>query len=109
MPWGVRPEEDVVADIRAAGLQAVLVAFDIESLTGAPACGNQSVAAMRDRYPDGFLGAWGAVDPLAGENAIVEVERAASEDRVIGFHFHPIMGHFSVDDPRWRPLFERIS
>ena len=35
-------------DIRAAGLQAVLVAFDIESLTGAPACGNQSVAATED-------------------------------------------------------------
>lgn len=108
-PWVGRPEEDVVADLRESGLQAVLVAFDIESLTGAPACGNKSVAAMRDRYPDVFLGAWGAVDPLAGEDAIVEAERAASEDEVIGFHFHPIMGHFSVDDPQWRPLFERIS
>ena len=28
---------------------------------------------------------------------------------VIGFHFHPIMGHFSVDDPALRPLFETIS
>jgi uncharacterized protein len=107
-PWVGRPEADVVADIRAAGLQAILVAFDIEFLTGAPACGNSSVAAMRDRYPDVFVGAWGAVDPLAGAAAIGEAERAAEQDKVIGFHFHPIMGHFRVDDPVHRPLFERI-
>jgi predicted TIM-barrel fold metal-dependent hydrolase len=107
-PWVGRPEEDVVADIRAAGLEAVLVAFDIESLTGAPACRNESVAAMRDRYPDVFVGAWGAVDPLAGPAAIAEAERAAEQDKVLGFHFHPIMGHFRVDDPVHRPLFERI-
>ena len=108
-PWTGRPEADVVADIRAAGMQAVLVAFDIEALTGAPAYSNKSVAAMRDRFPDVFIGAWGAVDPLSGEAALIEAERAAGEDGVLGFHFHPIMGHFQVDDPRWRPLFARIS
>jgi uncharacterized protein len=108
-PWVGRPEAEVVEGIRAAGLQAVLVAFDIESLTGAPACGNKSVAAMRDRHPDVFLGAWGAVDPLAGAEAIAEVQRAAAEDKVLGFHFHPIMGHYQVDDPRWHPLFESIA
>ncbi len=107
-PWVGRPEADVVADIRTAGLQAVLVAFDIESLTGAPACSNASVAAMRDRHPDVFLGAWGAVDPLAGAAALIEAERAATEDRVLGFHFHPIMGHFRVDDAAHRPLFQLI-
>jgi uncharacterized protein len=108
-PWVGRPESDVVADIRAAGMQAVLVAFDIESLTGAPRCGNKSVAAMRDRYPDTFLGVWGAVDPLAGEDALTEVDRAVAEDGVLGFHFHPIMGHFSVDDDRYLELFARIA
>ncbi len=108
-PWAGRAEEDVVAGIKDAGLQAVLVAFDIKSLTGAPPCGSESVAAMRDRHPDVFIGAWGAVDPLAGEDAIIEAERAAIEHGVIGFHFHPIMGHFRVDEPQHRPLFERIS
>jgi predicted TIM-barrel fold metal-dependent hydrolase len=107
-PWVGRPEEDVVADLRAAGVQAVLVAFDIEFLTGAPACGNRSVAAMRDRHPDVFLGAWGAVDPLLGDKAVAEAERAVEEDGVLGFHFHPIIGHYRVDDPAYRPLFERI-
>lgn len=108
-PWVGRDEDDVVCDIRAAGLEAVLVAFDIESLTGAKPYSNQQVAAMRARHPDVFLGAWGAVDPLKGEDAIVEAERAAKEDEVLGFHFHPIMGHFRVDDPAHRPLFEAID
>lgn len=54
---------------------------------------------MRDRRPEVFVGAWGAVDPLKGEQAIGEAERAAKEDGVLGFHFHPIMGRFRVDDP----------
>ena len=108
-PWVGRPEADVVADIAAAGLQALLVAFDIESRTGAPPCSNKSVAAMRDRHPDVFLGMWGAVDPLLGDAAVVEVDRAVSEDHVLGFHFHPIMGHFRVDDPAYLPLFARIA
>ena len=108
-PWVGRSEAEVVADIRAAGLQAVLVAFDIEQLTGAPPCSNQQVAAMRDRHPDLFIGAWGAVDPLKGPAAIEEAERAAKESGVLGFHFHPIMGHFRVDDIQWRPLFECIK
>lgn len=108
-PWTGREEGEVVADIRAAGLQALLVAFDIETLTGAPPMSNAAVAAMRDRHPDVFLGAWGAVDPLKGDAAVEEAERAAKADGVVGFHFHPIMGRFQVDDPRWRPLFECIS
>src|SRR3954453_13489660 len=91
-PWVGRDEADVVEDIRQAGLQAVLVAFDIEFLTGAKPCGNTSVAAMGDRHPDVFVGAWGAVDPLKGESAIAEAKRAAAEGGLLGFHCHPIMG-----------------
>jgi uncharacterized protein len=28
---------------------------------------------------------------------------------MLGFHFHPIMGHFAVDDRRFYPLFEAID
>lgn len=108
-PWIGRDEDDVVADIRAVGFESVLVAFDIEHLTGAKPLSNQAVSAMRARHPDVFVGAWGAIDPLKGEEAIVEAERAAAEDDLLGFHFHPIMGHFRVDDPAHRPLFERID
>jgi predicted TIM-barrel fold metal-dependent hydrolase len=107
--WTPRTEAEVVADFGAHGIEAVLVAFDIESVTGAPACTNEYVAGLRDRYPDTFIGAWGTVDPLLGERAIDQARRAVSEYQVLGFHFHPIMGRYSVDDPKLAPLFEVIS
>jgi predicted TIM-barrel fold metal-dependent hydrolase len=107
-PWVGAPEADVVADIKGAGLESVLVAFDIESVVGAPPCDNAYVAAMRDRNPDAFVGAWGAVDPHKGAAAIEEARVAVEQHRVIGFHFHPIMGHYRVDDPALFPLFDAI-
>lgn len=108
-PWEPRAEADVVAEMRERDIEAVLVAFDIESVTGTPPCSNAYVADLRDRHPDAFIQAWGAVDPLKGERAIADAEAAVKENGVLGFHFHPIMGHFSVDDPALRPLWETIS
>ena len=107
--WVGRDESEVTADFRKAGVDAVLVAFDIESVTGAPPCSNEYVARMRDRNPETILQAWGAVDPLKGTAAIDEAERAVREFHVLGFHFHPIMGQFAVDDPALRPLFDAID
>ncbi|HWG60427.1 MAG TPA: amidohydrolase family protein [Streptosporangiaceae bacterium] len=107
--WTAKPELDVVQDFGAHGIEAMLVGFDIESITGAPACGNDYVAGLRDRHPDVFIQAWGTVDPLRGEQAIDEARRAVTEHRVVGFHFHPIMGRYSVDDPALGPLFETIK
>ncbi len=108
-PWVARSETDVVADIRRVGVEAVLVAFDIESLSGAPPCSNSYVADLRDRYHDTFIQAWATVDPLKGDVAIKEAEQAVREYRALGFHFHPIMGHYSVDDEELSPLFETIT
>jgi predicted TIM-barrel fold metal-dependent hydrolase len=107
--WVAKTEAEVVADLDAAGIEAVLVAFDIESVTGAPPCGNDYVAGLRDRHPGTFIQAWGAVDPLKGEQAIAAALTAVKEHRVLGFHFHPIMGHFAVDEPELSPLFETIA
>ena len=81
--WVGKSEEDVVADVKAAGVEAVLVAFDIESVTGAPPCTNSYVAALRDRHPETFIGAWGAVDPFKGEQAIAEAVTAVREHHVL--------------------------
>ncbi|MDR3032626.1 MAG: amidohydrolase family protein [Kitasatospora sp.] len=107
--WAAKSEDEVVSDVRASGVEAVLVAFDIESLTGAPPCSNAYVAEMRDRHPAEFVAAWGAVDPLKGERAVEEAVTAVKLHHVLGFHFHPIMGHFAVDDPALNPLFETIA
>lgn len=108
-PWVPRNEHDVVTEIRTAGVEAVLVAFDIESLTGAPPCTNSYVCDLKSRHPDAFIHAWGTVDPHKGDEAIKEVERAVEQDGVLGFHFHPIIGHYSVDDEALSPLFETIA
>lgn len=106
--WVAKGEEEVVAEFRAAGVEAVLVAFDIESVTGAPPCSNAYVAGMRDRHPETVVQAWAAVDPLK-PSAIAEAEAAVKDLGLLGFHFHPIMGRFAVDDPGLRPLFETIA
>src|ERR1700682_3769126 len=53
--WVAKSEDDVVAEFDAAGVEAVLVAFDIESITGAPPCSNDYIAGMRDRHPSTIL------------------------------------------------------
>jgi len=107
--WVAKAEEDVIAEFDAAGIEAVLVAFDIESITGAPPCSNDYIAGLRDRHPNTILQGWAAVDPLKGPAALDEARHAIEDLHMLGFHFHPIMGHFAVDDVRLQPLFEVID
>ena len=106
--WTAADEPDVIAGFRAAGVDVVLVAFDIESVVGAPPCSNDYVAGLRDKYPDTIVQAWAAVDPHKGDEAIREAERAVRELNLLGFHFHPIMGRYRVDDQKLYPLWETI-
>jgi predicted TIM-barrel fold metal-dependent hydrolase len=107
--WKPKEEADVVADFRAAGVQPVILANDIETACGAPPCTNEYVAGLRAAHPDVILQCWASVDPWKGQIAIDQAERAVKELGLLGFHFHPIIGRFSVDDPRHRPLFEAIA
>ena len=107
--WTAKTEDEVVKDFSDAGIEAVLVALDLETAAGTPPCDNAYVAGMRDRHPGAILQAWGAVDPFKGEIAIQEAKKAVEELAMLGFHFHPIMGHFSVDDRRFYPLWETID
>jgi predicted TIM-barrel fold metal-dependent hydrolase len=107
--WTAKSEPDVIAEFKQFSVEAVLVAFDIESVTGAPPCTNQYVAGMRDRHRGVILQAWAAVDPLKGIAAMEEARTAVVELQMLGFHFHPIMGHFSVDDRRLYPLWDTID
>ena len=107
--WVPKTEDEVIVDFKTAGIEPVLVAFDIETVAGTPPCTNEYVAQMRDRYSDIIVQAWAAVDPLKGETAIQQATIAIEDLKMLGFHFHPIMGHFSVDDERFYPLWETIN
>jgi len=99
----------VVKDFADAGVEAVLVAFDIETAVATPPCTNEYVAAMRDKYRDRIIQAWASVDPFKGEVAIRQASTAIRDLHMLGFHFHPIMGRFAMDDRRFYPLWETIA
>jgi len=108
-PWKPKSEEEVVREFTEAGVEAILVALDLETTIGTPPCSNDFVAAMQKRHPERIIHSWAAVDPLKGEAAIQEAKRAIRELDMMGFHFHPIMGHFAVNERRLYPLFEAID
>lgn len=107
--WTAKTEEQVIGEFAAAGIEAVLVALDLETTTATPPCSNEYVAGMWKRHPERVIQAWAAVDPFKGEMAIQEATRAIQDLGMLGFHFHPIMGHFAVNDRQFYPLWETIS
>ena len=101
--WTAKTEDEVVKDFTDGGVEAVLVALDLETTVNTPPCSNDFVVGMQKRHPGRIIHSWGAVDPFKGETAIVEARRAVRELGMLGFHFHPIMGHFAVNDRRLYP------
>lgn len=107
--WKPKSEEEVVREFAAAGVEVILVALDLETVIGTPPCSNDYVAGMRARHPDRILQCWAAVDPFKGEAAVAEARHAISDLGLLGFHFHPIVGRYAVNDRRLYPLFEVIN
>ena len=107
--WVAKEEDEVIQEFTDAGVEAVLVALDLETTIATPPCSNEYVEAMWKRHPDRIIQAWGAVDPFKGEIAIQEAKHAIENLGLLGFHFHPIMGHFSVNDRKVYPLWETIA
>ena len=107
--WKAKSEEDVIAEFKDNGIEACLVALDLSTTINTPPCSNDYVAGMRDRNKDCIVNAWAAVEPSMGQVAIGEARHAINDLNMMGFHFHPIMQHFSVDDERYYPLWEEIS
>ena len=107
--WSWKEEEEVVQEFTDAGVEAVLVALDLETIIDTPPCSNEYVKSMQSRHPERIIHCWGAVDPFKGEIAVQQARKAIQELGMLGFHFHPIMGHFAVNDRRLYPLFETIN
>ncbi|MBV8477387.1 MAG: amidohydrolase [Acidobacteria bacterium] len=107
--WTAKSEDDVVQDFTNAGIEAILVALDLETTIATPPCSNDFVAGMRKRHSDRIIQAWAAVDPFKGERALTEAKHAIQDLKMLGFHFHPISGHFAVNERALYPLFELIN
>ncbi|HEV2263516.1 MAG TPA: amidohydrolase family protein [Stellaceae bacterium] len=107
--WTWKQEDEVVREFAAAGVDAILVALDLEMTAKTPPCSNDYVRGMQQRHKDRIIQAWAAVDPLKGDAAIAEAQHAIRDLKMLGFHFHPIMGHFAVNERRFYPLWEAIN
>jgi uncharacterized protein len=108
--WVGKSEEDVLKDFTDAGVEACLVALDLETTIKTPPVTNEYVHAMWKRHPKRIIQCWGAFEPAKGEKVVLpQIRKALKELGFLGFHFHPIMQHFAVDDPRYHSLFEEIS
>jgi predicted TIM-barrel fold metal-dependent hydrolase len=106
--WSAKPEEDVIKDFTEAGVEAVLVALDLETTIKTPPVTHEYVHAMWKRHPKRIIGCWGALEP-SKKNTLDEARKAIKQLGFLGFHFHPIMQHFAVDDRRYYPMFELIN
>ena len=107
--WSGKPEAEVVREFTDAGVEACLVALDLETTIGTPPVTNEYVHAMWHRHPERIIQCWGAVEPAKGAIALEQIRTAVERLGFIGFHFHPIMQHFAVDDRRYYPMFELIA
>jgi predicted TIM-barrel fold metal-dependent hydrolase len=106
--WSAKTEEEVIGEFTEFGVEAVLVALDLETTIGTPPCGNDYVADMWKRNQGRVIQAWGAVDPFK-ETAAEDARHAVEDLGMMGFHIHPIMQHFAVDERRFYPLWETIA
>ncbi len=107
--WVAKTEDEVIAEFAQFNVQACLVALDLETTVATVPCDNDYVHSIWKRHPDRIVQCWGAVEPAKGEIAIRQVRHAVRELGFVGFHFHPIMQHFAVNDTRHYPLFEEIA
>ena len=71
---------------------------------------NDYVAAMREPAPRDASSRPGARSTRSRASRRSARRRARSgSTSMLGFHFHPIMGHYAVNEPALYPLFETIA
>jgi predicted TIM-barrel fold metal-dependent hydrolase len=97
--------EEMADVFRTAGILGVLFAWDAETNTGLPAVSNDFVWRCAREHADAFIG-FASVDPLKGEAAIVELERAVRMLGLRGLKLHPTAQGFRPDDRSIYPLWE---
>jgi hypothetical protein len=107
--WVAKSETEVIEDLAGAGAEVCLVALDLETTVATPPCTNEYVHGLWKRHPERIIQCWGTLDPFKGKVAIRQATKAVKELGFMGFHFHPIMQHFAVNDRRFYPLFEVVA
>ena len=101
----VRSVDELAAEFEADDVLAVLLAWEAETATGVPPLTNDAVADMVARHPSRFVG-FASVDPLKGDGAVAELQRAVSSLGMRGLKLHPSAQGFAPNDTRFYPLYD---
>jgi uncharacterized protein len=105
------PRHDVnemAAVFRDADVLGVLFAWDAETHSGLPPVTNDFVAECARSHPEAFVG-FASVDPLKGDAAVIELERAVRELGLRGLKLHPTAQGFRPDDRLAYPIYETAA
>lgn len=106
--WPVKTEEEMVNDFKRNKVEPVIVALDVEHEINTVPTDNEYVSMLHNKY-DCIAQAWGTVDPYRGRTAIEQAEYAFKTLKLLGFHFHPIAGGYTVSDRAFYPLWDAIQ
>jgi predicted TIM-barrel fold metal-dependent hydrolase len=103
-----RPPEQMYEKYEELDFFGILCGIDDETLSGVPYTANDEIAELVRRWPHRFAG-FGSVDPHKGRMAIREVERCVDQFGFRGLKFHPAVRSFAMNDPAYRPLWQRCE
>ncbi|HEX77730.1 MAG TPA: amidohydrolase [Dehalococcoidia bacterium] len=103
----LRTEEEMVQEFVEMDLKALLIAWDSQTVSGAPGVSNDYIARLVRDYPQVFVNGWAVVDPWKGKWAVQEAERAIKELGLLGLKFQPSAQAFYANDRRFYPLWQK--
>jgi predicted TIM-barrel fold metal-dependent hydrolase len=102
-----RTVDETAAYYRERDMVAVVFTVDATTNTGHSPNSVDDIVAGAARHPDTLI-AYGSVDPLQGDAALVELHRQIALG-VRGFKFHPTLQGFDPSDPVFDPVFAAIE
>src|SRR3990172_12379171 len=97
--------EELYEKYKALDVFGVIFSIDAETNTGVPYIGNDYVAEVARKYADQFIG-FASVDPLKGQAAVRELERAVQQLDLRGLKLHPTTQAFFFNDQKFYALWE---
>lgn len=103
-----RTVDETAAYYRDRDMMAVVFTVDATTNSGHAPNSIDDIAAGAARNSDTLI-AFGSVDPLQGDAAIMELQRQAADLGVRGFKFHPTVQGFDPSAAEFTPLFAAIE
>jgi predicted TIM-barrel fold metal-dependent hydrolase len=98
---------DLAEYYRSRNIGCVVFSVD-ERLTGRPQVPNAEVVEFARQNSD-FMVAFASVDPMRGEDAVVEARSLIRQGGVSGFKLHPPLQQFAPNDRRAYPFYEVMA